>query len=422
MTTTAEGIAEAGPDRPQQRRKGGRPRLWRNAAWLSSALLTSLACITLLAALDRFFGFGIFPPPLQAQLRAAAQAVAPAREDMEPARYAEAHGKGVMVTVPVQERYDRERAIRLALELDSEREKLEELIVRVVVQGESGVTGDAFRRERARIAELAGGAESKVREFLAVGPSRARVILYALGWPWLRYELDRLSVSDLRAALSERPGPLQGIEGETFSAMVARVQRAPSWLVARMQLEEQHRLTESQLEALRAHVCRKYLKKAFVSWLAKRRAKKALARYATLTPAQVRTVLAMAGALELTGNGTQAFPALVSLLDEWPLLALPLLHKCVEANEIERQAHLAATGLFRSRSARARGELVALGPFGADALAAAAGRYPAEVRDAARGVLEVIKARWPQEGSALEVLGSDPERWRRWYEHAREVL
>jgi len=391
-------------------------------AWVSAALLAVLAAFTALAALDRLCGLGALPGPLQAELRAAAEAVAAGWGTEAPTRYVEARwGQGVVV-VPVEEDYDRRRAVELALELDDAREHVEKLMAAATISEYGGTSMDAPSGQVAAIGTLASRSQSKLSDFLAVDPRQAAAILHALGWPWVHSDLRELRFSDLKLTISGRPAVLEAMPPERLSALIGKIKHSSSWPAAYAELSGNGSVTENQLEALRAHLCKQSVKQAFRSPAARKRSSAALAKYGVLTPAQVRTVLAMYGALELVRNGTQAFPALIWLLERQPGLALPLLHRCVKANEIGQQARLAAAALSGPGAEGARRELRALGPFGADALTEAMNRYPAGVRKDAQAILQTIRKQWPQGKDALEVLGSDASMWRKWYESAREVL
>jgi len=391
-------------------------------AWVSAALLSILAAFMALAALDRLCRLGALPGPLQAQLRAAAEAVAAGQGTEAATRYVEARWERGVVVVPVEEHYDRRRAVELALELDDARERVEKLMAAATVWEYAGISMDAPPRQVAAIGTLASRSQSRLSDFLAVEPRQAAVILHALGWPWLHADPRELSLPDLKPTISGRPAALDAMPPGGLSALIGKIKRSSSWPAVHAELSGNGSVTENQLEALRAHLCKQSVEQAFRSPITRRRSSAALAKYGVLTSAQARTVLAMYGALELVRNGTQAFPALIWLLERQPELALPLLHRCVKANEIEQQARLAAAALSGPGAGDARRELRALGPFGADALAEAMNRYPAGVRKDAQAILQTIRKQWPQGEDALDVLGGDASIWRKWYESAQEVL
>ena len=390
-------------------------------AWASAVLLSVLAAITALLALDKLGGLGLLGSPLQAQLMAAAKAVAASQAGKAPARYVEARSERGVVVVPLEEQYDRRRAVQMALELHDVGRRVQQHMAAATVWEYAGGSPDEPARQVAAIQKLASHAQSRLSDFLAIEPGQAAVILHALGWPWLNANLEELSVSDLRPTVSGLPAVLATISQGTLSATMAEVERS-SWPAAYAQLSAKGAATENQLQAVRAHLCRRSAQRAFRRPIGSGRGRASVARYAVLTSAQARTVLAMCGALELVRSGTQAFPALIWLLERHPDLALPLLHRCVEANEIEQQARLAAAALSGPGASDARGELVALGPFGADALVEAMERYPPGVRKDAEALLQTVRQQWPQPGNALEALGSEARLWRKWYERAQGVL
>jgi hypothetical protein len=133
-------------------------------------------------------------------------------------------------------------------------------------------------------------------------------------------------------------------------------------------------------------------------------------------------MLAMAGARELTMAGTDALPLLMRMLGEDPELFLPVLKRCVRQAGIPKQALRAAVRLAGKGQQDAAEVLVALGPFGAQALQEVATRTGRELPAEAQRVLERIREDWPEAEDAFETLGQKPERWRRWHRRARPVL
>jgi hypothetical protein len=146
-----------------------------------------------------------------------------------------------------------------------------------------------------------------------------------------------------------------------------------------------------------------------------------LERLAALTPAQAQAVLAMAGAKELLNAGTFAFPVLIEMLEDKHEVALPLLHECVSRAGVFEQALRAAEKLGGLESAGAERVLIALGPFGAEAIKPVAQRRGGQVSTAASRVLGEIRGNWP-DGKAPQVLGDDAASWRRWFSQAKTAL
>ena len=174
--------------------------------------------------------------------------------------------KGDAIAVPAAVQFDRERAVRLALELDDMLRDEGSVALAVRVRADA--------RGRRRAAQLE--AEMLLGEFLAVEPERARLVLCALGWP----------------------------APEGASSDAAGV---------------------SRLSGARAMACREAVAGAFGSERGYRDACEGLARSADLAPAQCETVLAMAGALELTRAGRAGIDALRIMAKTHPRLGGMLL-------------------------------------------------------------------------------------------------
>lgn len=88
---------------------------------------------------------------------------------------------------------------------------------------------------------------------------------------------------------------------------------------------------------------------------------------------------------------------------------------------VREQALRAVAELGGPDSARAESTLIALGPFGLDALEAMP-HQGSRGRAVAEHVRSAIAAEWPDGRPALDVLGKDAAEWRRWYRQARKVL
>lgn len=174
--------------------------------------------------------------------------------------------KGDAIAVPAALQFDRERAVRLALELDDMLRDGGSVALPVRVRADP--------RGRRQAAQLE--AEMLLGEFLAVEPERARLVLCALGWP--------------------------APEGASSDAAGA-----------------------SRLSGARAMACREAVVGAFASEQGYKDACEGLARSADLAPAQCETVLAMAGALELTRAGRAGVDALRIMAKTDPRLGQPLL-------------------------------------------------------------------------------------------------
>ena len=387
----------------------------------SAFLLGFLAALTVFVAVDHSMGRPALPPPLQARLHAAAEAVLPTgvTDRSGSVHVGSEHGS---FEIPVREQYDRQRAVELALELDSQRRRVEGLLSDALALNYAGAATAPDTDELARIAALAREARAKYADFLAVSPKQAAVILFGLDWPWLHHDLSSVESSALRPYALGLPVPLRDRSPDEMERLTRRVRRSPAWPAAKAALKGQYGLSEDEAEAVRAHVCRRGLEAAFGGPLEAASAREVIGKYANLTDAQLETVLAMRGVLDLTLSGTQAYPALIWLLERRPALAVPLLERCTEINRIERQATLAAARLGADDWQEARRELVALGPFGGAVLREALDSSGFQPGERARDVLQRIREVWPGEGRPLEVLGADVEAWRRWYASAKDVL
>ena len=204
--------------------------------------------------------------------------------------------------------------------------------------------------------------------------------------------------------------------------MLQRIRQSPGWPAAKTALTGQYGLSENEAETLRAYLCRRSLEDAFAGFPDSSGATENLTEYVELSDAQLRTVLAMRGALDLTLSGTQAYPALIWLLEQDRSLAVPLLKRCTRVNDVQRQAELAVSRLGGPGWKGARRELIALGPFGAAALEEALQQADFQPTERGRHILQTIRGDWPADGAALDLLGPDSEAWRRWYDRAQDVL
>jgi hypothetical protein len=269
-------------------------------------------------------------------------------------------------------------------------------------------------------------AQARLEDFMMLEGAQPRVVLFVLGWPWLP---DKVKADELRQmevgpaavpwALSDRPR-------EEIERMKSAADSAPSWLDGRRLLRERFDMEDRELAAFRAYMCRMRVEEALdgATWRAGslHRAREALIKYATLTPAQSRTVLAMAAVHRLLQADPAAVPALADVLGRYPDLAAPILARLVQETGISAQADRAALRFLQSGSEAARRELRALGPFGAVALGRRLEQYPDGAKSSARSLLQDIEDEWPGRGGALDRLGRDPASWRRWYERAQGVL
>jgi hypothetical protein len=282
--------------------------------------------------------------------------------------------------------HDRALLVRLALDLQALR------------RSPTGPRGQA-RREAA----------GRLGKFLALEAERADLVLSALGWP----PGDEAHVPEQSASAPEQdPRRREGI--------LAAADRDEPWQVTRRRLEARFGLGGDELRGVRARLCRRAVRRAFGSPGSADRALDALARLADLAPAQGRAVLAMEAARRLSGGAPQAFTELIALLGDPAAPALPLIEEWVCNAGVPERALRAAQALDGPESPRAPRTLQALGPFGLDALNVVGERRGWTER--AAELRARLEAAWGPDANALETLGRHPNRWRRWWRGAREVL
>lgn len=235
-------------------------------------------------------------------------------------------GAGGAVNVPIGLQFDRRRAVALAIELERARQRLE-------ARAGASVVGNSTRAAERRTDEAADAyltAEEEVGNFLAVDGDRAQLLLYALGWPWAGQDEGGISAADFRSARSQPPRPLALMSAERCAQLIRDAERAPAWPAAEEGLKRSSGLTAEQLASVRALPCRQAVAEAFGSERGVRAAAAALGKYADLVPAQADTVLAMAGAIELTLAGAEAAPALKVMAKRHPELAEAILKATTE--------------------------------------------------------------------------------------------
>lgn len=402
--------------------------------WTARGVAALLGCMAVGAALvaaDRAFGLGLFPDGGAVQLGAAARAVLPEPDDRGPVDYARALGPdGQAVVAPVGVKFSRVAAVGLTVEVDEKRLECEETIARLLALDHLGADEEEVQAEAQRAAKAWRAGEAAIGKLLAMEPDRARLCLAALGWPWLGDDARGLLPENLSHMYPFRPGALSSMKSARWRAILADADLRVAWPKVRADLAVRYDLDDAQLRALKAYIVRRDVARAFHSSKAARQARETLARLVDMAPSQARTFQAMAGARELMNAGTPAFPALIDLLEQRPDLALPLLYGCVRRSGVRRQALRVADAWISDGRADAEQTLVALGPFGAEAVdalrreaAARAGVRDKERMDQrAEAVLKRIRQDWPEADSALRALGDDPVLWRRWYRTARRVL
>jgi len=211
-------------------------------------------------------------------------------------------GRRPAVLRPLEAYLDRERAVRLAVELERLRRRALEA---------RATQADPQARMR-QVADVSVQARDRLASFLKVDGRRAQLLLYAGGWPWVGIRAE-----------DGQPGepPLAAMTPAQVRGCLELARQAVAWPEARERLTSERGLSEEQAFAVRAQVLRSALGDAFNSKKGARAAREALAKYAALAPAQARAVLAMRGAVELVRAGSAALPALEVMAQEQPALA-----------------------------------------------------------------------------------------------------
>jgi len=216
------------------------------------------------------------------------------------------------VVVPRALQFDRQQALRLALELED------------MLRGR----GPAPSRPTAPLQNVRAQAEELLAGLLAVEPYRARLVLYSLGWPWSEGHVGRPSGGPSfvgPAASADALAPLRWLPDAVLLQLLERARAAPAWPVVEAELGASWGLSAEQTGALRALLCRQAVGGAFASDRGKEDACEALGKFADLAPAQCDAVLAMAGALELVRAGGEGISALRVMAEASPVLGEPLL-------------------------------------------------------------------------------------------------
>ena len=385
-------------------------------------MLGLFAALAVFAALDYSLSHPTIPPPLQARFQRAARAVLPSDEGAGGIDSAASASEGGSFRIPVSQQYDRRKALEIVLELDSRRRQAESLLTKTKALQYAGVRNSVDGEKLEQFVGLARNARQQLASYLGVNPAQAAALLYGFGWPW--HHPDPGDLSSARGALriGDLPAPLQMKSKSEFDRILTRARSSSGWSTAKTALRSQFGLSEEQVQAVRAHLCRRSLAAVFAGFPESGSAHDALGKWVNLTDAQIKTVVAMSGALYLTSNGTRAYPALIWLLERRPDLAKPLLRRCTRMNRIRHQAELAVSQLQGPQAQEATRELLALGPFGAWALQKALGSNDFQPRELARQILQDIREIWPSEGPPLETLGADPGSWGRWHTQAKGFL
>lgn len=385
-------------------------------------LLGLFAALVVFAALDYSLGHPAIPPPLQARFQRAARAVLPSDEGAGGIDSAASASEGGSFKIPVSQQYNRREALQIVLDLDSRRRQAASLLTKAIALQHAGVRESVEGGQLEQLVVLARNARQQLTSFLGVNSVQAAALLYGFGWPWHHSELGDPNSARGALRIGDLPAPLRRESDDDLDQILARARNSSGWSTAKPALRSQFGLSEEQVQAVRAHLCRRSLAAVFGGFPEGGSARDALEKSMNLTGAQNETVVAMAGALYLTSNGTRAYPALIWLLERRPDLAKPLLRRCTRMNRIRHQAELAVSQLQGPQAQEATRELLALGPFGAWALQKALGSNDFQPRELARQILQDIREIWPSEGPPLETLGADPGSWERWHTQAKDFL
>ena len=391
--------------------------------WRALGKRVALICLGVLLAftiLDRIFGLGVAPLPGERRLGRAAAAILPGDEDGTPPMVRIITPEGTQVTAPAGPHFDRREAIILTVQLEQMRQECERRIFRLL----ANVTEDAVSGRAGDTADIIGlwhSARARLDAFLVLEPGSDGIVLAALGWPWLGDGGRELFVPDLRPSFPGRPAAFRALPVEAWEDLLVSADQDEPWIQTRSRIVSRFQLNDHRLNSLRAHLCRRDLEAAFDSSPARRKAARTLARLNDLTPAQIRSLLAMAGAGQLLRAGKGAFPPLIDVLAIRPDLALPLLRECVESTGVMARTQWAIVQFEAGHCAQAQRELLALGPFALQALQAHEDKGGGQ-RQGLSEVRQLLEGRWPGKGEPVDVLGSDADRWRRWYRQAHDLL
>lgn len=380
-----------------------------------TALFCLLALLALVIGVDRLLDLGLFPPALDLKLRAAREAVL---SEGTPRAAVASTGRGTL-SVPTEPDLSRTQTIEIFLELEGFREKYTQSIMRIIGRSQLSVEAEKIPSELERIREQWKTARGKICELIAIGPERAEMVLAALQWPWPGADIEKMKPEHLTIPFSIPPSGFEGWNPGRWQDLLGETERDLPWDIKAKRLAEEHNLSDRQLRIVRAYLIRRTLVRAFDSQNARRQAQTELERLAALAPFQAREVLAMAGAQELTNTGSVAFPVLIDLLRRNARIGSMLLKRCVETAAVREQARSALQQL-KTNQKRATKVLLALGPFGLEAIETAG--EDEQLPPVAETIRDRLRKKWDTGKGPLATLGSNPQKWRRWYQRAKNVL
>lgn len=384
----------------------------------SSVLLCVLGTMVAAVGLDRLTGNNLLPPALFSQLRSAkACAIGAYRESGAETQPIRMPG-GTMTRVPIGGHYDAASAVRLLLSLRGFRKSYEKSLARIRTAKETGRPAQDHMRS---VHSLHDEATKRVAQFFKIERGRAWMVLVALGWgpPPPRSSTE----SALPPPFPDTPSPIRTLPWPRIEAIRERASRLDEpWIETKAALRKEFGLDDPQILAVQCWLCRSAMRSAFRSPSARERAKTALARHASLTPAQQRAVIGMLGVQMIVDSGAAAFGPLIELTRKRTDIAIPLLRTICGEIGLNRQAFMAVSRLSGNGSREAADEIRALGPFGRAVLRDQVRRLPGEPESIEKELLRELRLSWPQGENPLEVLGSDPRLWERWHKQAKEVL
>ena len=393
---------------------------WR--AHATAVLLVSLSGLLLLKGADGYLELGLFKTPQVLRLEAAARAVTAEKAMLGAETIRVFQNGGPAIDVPQGMYIDRVEALNLLTSIEVSREECNGLVARVLSARDLQDPDRVRPPELWGLISLWGEAQTKVSEFLVLDRLRAGLVLASLGWPWLGEDPALLSPDDLDRPFAAKPAVFESVSNGSWHEALHQAQEPRPWPVIEEELVRAHGLDSTQVNALRAYVCRRDLRYAFDSKPALRKAHETLERLIALTSVQAETVVAMHGAKELMDGGTMAFPPTIAMLQDYPVIGAVMLKGCLWRNAVQQQALAAAANLEGPDRPRAEDTLRAMGPFGREALQILSKRSGRRLGPAAERILHELETQWPGSIPGASALGTDQRRWWRWYKQARLVL
>ncbi|MFW5923534.1 MAG: hypothetical protein ACOCSQ_04020 [Planctomycetota bacterium] len=373
-------------------------------------LFGGFAALPIVSGLNRITGKRLIPRPHQRALRQAGLAI------LEPDRQEAATSQPVQMPeggtarIPLEGRYEARRAVATVLELERLREKAASLRARIHTGSRHKL--DLGSEPMTRLKDIWADARSLLTDFLKIDETRAEPVLYLLGWQ----PLPPSGTSNTGAQPTEHrsPDPKKLLQDQNLKDM--------PWRTTASRLREEHDLSDHEIARIQCSIVRQECGFPLTSGPNAENTERALTRHAALTPPQARAVLAMSAARRLIHAGPDGMFQLINLLRHRPDLARPLLAAQTHKMGIQRQVMRAVEQLNSGDDEQIREELRALGPYTVEMLTRlrAAGKLSDD--HPAGDILRDLRKNWPDGEKALEILGDNPDTWRRFYRNARETL